>query len=180
MLVLYVASVVVAQFVPYLGNVVLRTMLGSFLLLVRKSFACGLMAYVTVATTHANEFMSALARMSVPREVTIPLAVALRYVPAAREDWGFIRDAMRMRGVSPSPAGFVRAPLRTIDCIYVPLLMGASRAADELSMAAVARGIENPVRRSCYLHVEMGGADYLVLVLCGCAIACTFVLGVVL
>ena len=38
--------------------------------------------------------------------------------------------------------------MRTIDCIYVPLLMSASRAADELSMAAVARGIENPVART--------------------------------
>lgn len=179
-LVLYAASVAVAQLVPYLDNVALRTMLASFFLLVRKVFACGLMAYATVATTHANEFMSALARMNVPRAVTIPLAVALRYVPAVREDWGFIRDAMRMRGVSPSPAGFVRSPLRTIDCIYTPLLMSASRAADELSMAAVARGIENPVRRSCYFHIEMDAADYLVLALCGCAVACTLVLEAVL
>ena len=57
--------------------------------------------------------------------------------------------------ISPSPGGFVRDPLRTVDCVYVPLLMSASRASDELSMAAVARGIENPVRRTCYLHIEM-------------------------
>lgn len=179
-LILYMASVAAAQLVPALDSVALRTMLASFFLLVRKVFACGLMAYATVATTHANEFMSALARMNVPRAVTIPLAVALRYLPAVREDWGFIRDAMRMRGVSPSPAGFVRSPLRTIDCIYTPLLMSASRAADDLSMAAVARGIENPVARSCYLHIEMGGADYLVLMLCGCAVVCMLVVGAVL
>ena len=146
-----------------MDDVALRTMLASFSLLVRKVFACGLMAYATVATTHVNELMSALARMGVPRAVTIPLAVALRYVPAVREDWGFIKDAMRMRGISPSPVGFVRDPLRTVDCVYVPLLMSASRASDELSMAAVARGIENPVRRTCYLHIEMRAADYALL-----------------
>ena len=70
---------------------------------------------------------------------------------------------MRMRGISPSPVGFVRDPLRTVDCVYVPLLMSASRASDELSMAAVARGIENPVRRTCYLHIEMRAADYALL-----------------
>ena len=39
--------------------------------------------------------------------------------------------------------------------------MSASRAADELSMAAVARGIENPVARTCYLHIELRRADLL-------------------
>ncbi len=76
-------------------------MFSSFLLLMRKVFACGLMAYATVKTTHIDEFMSALTRMRVPRAVTIPLAVALRYTPTVREDWGFIKDAMRMRGISP-------------------------------------------------------------------------------
>ena len=48
-LVLYVASVAVAQLVPYLDNVALRTMLASFFLLVRKVFACGLMVpYIRV------------------------------------------------------------------------------------------------------------------------------------
>lgn len=163
MVALYVAFLFLAHFVVYVDDVALRTMLASFSLLVRKVFACGLMAYATVATTHVNELMSALARMGVPRAVTIPLAVALRYVPAVREDWGFIKDAMRMRGISPSPVGFVRDPLRTVDCVYVPLLMSASRASDELSMAAVARGIENPVRRTCYLHIEMRAADYALL-----------------
>ena len=151
------------QFVPQLKDVALRTMLFSFALLVRKVFACSLMAYATVATTHVNELMSVLAKVGAPRTVAIPVAVALRYLPAVREDWGYIRDAMRMRGVSPSPLGFMRAPMRTIDCIYAPLLMSASRASDELAMAAVARGIENPVQRTCYLHISMGVADYVVL-----------------
>lgn len=32
----------------------------------------------------------------------------------------------------------------TIECIYVPLMMAASKAADELSIASITRGIENP------------------------------------
>ena len=161
MLVLYALFITLAQFVPYLYDVGLRTIFSSFLLRMRKVFACGLMAYATVKTTHIDEFMSALTRMRVPRAVTITLAVALRYAPTVREDWGFIKDAMRMRGISPSPLGFIQAPMRTIDCIYVPLLMNASRAADELSMAAVARGIENPIARTCYLHIELRRADLL-------------------
>lgn len=68
--------------------------------------------------------------------------------------------------------------MRTIDCIYAPLLMSASRASDELAMAAVARGIENPVQRTCYLHISMGVVDYVVLAAFLAAIAGTLVLRV--
>ena len=130
-------------------------------------FACGLIAYATVRTTPVNEFMGALVKARAPRSLVVPLAVALRYLPVVREDWRAITTAMRMRGVSPSPAGFLRAPMRTIDCVYAPLLLGAGRVADELAVASIARGIENPVRRTCYLPIAMGGADYAVLAVFG-------------
>ena len=105
MLALYAVAMACMLAVSQLDAGVLKTMLSSFFLLLRKVFPCGLLAAVVVSTTHVNEFMSALSRMRVPRQVTIPLAVMLRYVPAIREDWRFIKDAMRMRGVSPSLAG---------------------------------------------------------------------------
>ena len=66
----------------------------------------------------------------------------MRYAPAVSEDWSFIRDAMRMRGISPSPMSLLKAPARTVDCVYAPLLMSASRVCDDLSMAAIVRGDE--------------------------------------
>ena len=159
MLALYAAAMACMLAVSQLDAGVLKTMLSSFFLLLRKVFPCGLLAAVVVSTTHVNEFMSALSRMRVPRQVTIPLAVMLRYVPAIREDWRFIKDAMRMRGVSPSLAGFLRRPGMTVECLYVPLMMGASNVADELSMASVARGIENPAPRTCFTHIEFRVAD---------------------
>lgn len=159
MLALYAVAMACMLAVSQLDAGVLKTMLSSFFLLLRKVFPCGLLAAVVVSTTHVNEFMSALSRMRVPRQVTIPLAVMLRYVPAIREDWRFIKDAMRMRGVSPSLAGFLRRPGMTVECLYVPLMMGASNVADELSMASVARGIENPAPRTCFTHIEFRVAD---------------------
>lgn len=166
-LLLGISAVVAARFVPDLDGVALRTALTAFLVLVRKMFACGLIAYATVRTTPVNEFMGALVKARAPRSLVVPLAVALRYLPVVREDWRAITTAMRMRGVSPSPAGFLRAPMRTIDCVYTPLLLGAGRVADELAVASIARGIENPVRRTCYLPIAMGGADYAVLAVFG-------------
>ena len=51
----------------------------------------------------------------------------------------------------------------TIDCVYVPLLTAASKAADELSVASVTRGIENPMPRTCLVSIQMQAADLLAL-----------------
>ena len=156
MLGLYAVMMACMLATAQLDTGVLKTMLSSFFMLVRKVFPCGLLAAVIVSTTHVNEFM-------------IPLAVMLRYVPAIREDWRFISDAMRMRGVNASLAGFLRRPGMTVECLYVPLMMSASNVADELSMASVARGIENPAQRTCYTHIEFRASDGL-LVAAGVAV----------
>lgn len=51
----------------------------------------------------------------------------------------------------------------TIECLYVPLLMAASKAADELSIAAVTRGIENPRQRTCLVQIRLHIQDYLAI-----------------
>ena len=100
-----------------------------------------------------------MARLHVPKKLTIPLAVMLRYLPTIHEDWRYIKDAMCLRDVSPSFWGFLRSPAMTVNCIYVPLLTAASKAADELSVASVTRGIENPNRRILRQWCCASGAD---------------------
>ena len=142
-----------------------RTMFVAFLGLVHKVYACGMLAGTVIATTRVNEFLAAMARLRCPRKLTIPLAVMLRYLPTIREDWHYIKDAMRLRDVSPTLWGFLKAPAMTITCIYVPLLTAASKAADELSIASMTRGIENPKPRTCLINIQMQWADLLALVL---------------
>ena len=142
-----------------------RAMFVAFLGLVHKVYACGMLAGLVIATTKVGEFLSAMARLRVPKKLTIPIAVMLRYLPTIREDWHFIKDAMRLRDVSPTFIGFMKAPAMTVNCIYVPLLTAASKAADELSIASVTRGIENPKPRTCLVNIQMKAADWLAMTL---------------
>lgn len=139
----------------------LKTMLIAFLGLVHKVYPCGMLAGIMISSTKVSEFMAAMHRIRVPKKIVIPLAVMLRYLPVIREDWGFIKDAMRMRDVSPTLAGLITQPAITVECVYVPLMMSASKAADELSIAAVTRGIENPKPRTCLTQIRFGTADAL-------------------
>ncbi len=142
-----------------------RTMFVAFLGLVHKVYACGMLAGLVISTTKVGEFLSAMARLRVPKKLTIPIAVMLRYLPTIREDWRYMKDAMRLRDVSPTLWGFLKAPAMTVNCIYVPLLTAASKAADELSVASVTRGIENPKPRTYLVNIQMQWADVLALVL---------------
>ncbi len=101
--------------------------------------------------------------MKIPRSIVIPLAVMFRYFPVVREDWSHIKDAMALRGLRPTPVGFVKNPSAVIDALYVPMLVSASKTADELSVAAVTRGIENPKPRTSRLKIRFGPVDMVIL-----------------
>jgi energy-coupling factor transport system permease protein len=139
----------------------LRTMFVAFLGLVHKVYPCGMMAGIMISTTTVSECLSAMNRVHAPKKLAVPLAVMLRYLPVIREDWGFIKDAMKMRDVPPSLKGLATRPGTTIECVYVPMMMAASKTADELSIASVTRGIENPKPRTCLIRIRFGTTGLL-------------------
>lgn len=147
--------------VMQLNTGTLKIMLIAAFGLFHKVYPCGMLSGVLISTTKVNEFLCAMHKLRAPKTLTVSIAVMLRYVPAIREDWHFIKDAMELRDVSPTLWGFLVHPGRTIECVYVPLMMAASKAADELSIAAVTRGIENPEPRTCLVKIRFGLPDVL-------------------
>ncbi len=140
----------------------------SFFMLVQKLFPTIVLGTLLVQTTRVSEFMFSLEWLGLPRELTIAVAVMLRYFPSVKQDLGAIKDAMRMRGLSLSLAGFVKNPLLTVECLYVPVMLSASRLADELSAASAARGIETPGKRTCFSVKGFHGFDlFCVVLFCG-------------
>ena len=72
-------------------------------------------AYI-IATTNVSQFMAALERLGAPRSFSITLAVTLRFLPALRQDFRHIRDAMALRRIHGLE--------EKLECVYVPMLMG--------------------------------------------------------
>lgn len=134
----------------------------------RKVFPCAMLGGVLITTTRVGEILASLTKMHVPKTVTIPLTVLLRYFPSIGEDRRSIKKAMSMRGLN---GGFFKHPARTIECLYVPLLMSASRRAEELSSAAVTRGIENPKQRTSVEDVRFHVADFISFFISTCIVA---------
>ena len=72
---------------------------------------------------------------------------------------------MRFRGISPSFLGFIKNPSLTVECIYFPMIIMASKAADELTIASITRGIESPNKRTSIIRINFGILDYLSLII---------------
>ena len=146
---------------PMIVNMLVVLLVG----LVLRLFPAFVMGAYIIKSTTASECITALGRMHIGRQITIPLSVLFRFIPTMQEESAAIKDAMRMRDVSPSLGGFLSHPGMTVECIYVPLLMMASKAADELSIASVTRGIENPNHRTCLVQIKCGIADWTAMLI---------------
>jgi energy-coupling factor transport system permease protein len=118
-------------------------------------FASGL-----IATTRVGDLVSALQKIRLPRSIIIPFAVTLRFFPTLKEEFLCIRDAMKLRGIRLNVRNLLGRPLTLLESVLVPLVFRCANIAEELSAAAVTRGIEREGRRTSLreLKFHMGDA----------------------
>ena len=135
-----------------------------FAVYIRKLLPCFMLGSFLIATTSVSRFLAAITKLRLSKGLTIALAVTLRYFPTMREEWASIQDAMALRGISASAAGLISHPIQTMEYIYVPLLVSASRISDEITQAAITRGIEHTGERSCIEEIAFSFADLLVVI----------------
>lgn len=145
------------------GTGTAHTMLLAWEGLFAKVYPCAMMSSIVISTTGVNEFICALTKMRVTKKLIIPIAIMIRYIPTVKEDWRYIKDAMKVRDLNKGIIHKLKNPMIYIECLYVPLMMTASAATDELSIAAIARGIENPIQRTCLLDIKIKIRDVVIL-----------------
>lgn len=122
----------------------------------RRMFPCLMVGGLLIRTVSLRKFVAGLQKLRVPQKLIIPISVTLRYFPAIREEAGYIRDAMRLRNIR----GLARA-----EAIIVPLMVSATATAEELSAAAVTRGIEDPAEKTSLVELRFSAWDWVFVVL---------------
>lgn len=138
-------------FVPYMNGFVF-TLISFLSFALRKFLPCLIVGKWILDSTEVSEFVAAMRKVHMPQTVIIPLSVVFRYFPAIKEEWTSIRSAMKMRGIHFS-----------FEHIMVPFLMSAVSVSEELSAAALCRGLDNPGQHTCLCRVEYRSADKVVL-----------------
>lgn len=120
----------------------------------RKIFPCLIVGTLIVKKTPVRELVVALRKWHVPQSLIIPLSVTIRYFPAIKEEVGYIRDAMKLRNIHG---------MQKLECLLIPVMISATTTAEELSAAAVTRGIENPAPKTSMVVMRFGIQDFLLL-----------------
>jgi len=134
---------------------VLGMVLGMLTFLVLRMIPVLMLGSWLLKTTKINDFIASMEKMKIPSSVIIPLAVTLRFMPTIQTEFRYIKNTMKMRGIS------LKRPLMTTEYAMVPLLMRSIKVADELSASALTRGLGSHKKRTSYRDVRLNRNDIL-------------------
>ncbi len=131
------------------------------------SFPIIITLVMLIKTTRISQFLAAFQAMHLPAAIVIPVAVMFRFIPTVQDEWAGIRKAMAYRGIEMDMISVVRHPFRAIEYMLVPLLISSVAVMEELSAAALARGLDAARERTSYEVVKLHALDYTVMILFG-------------
>lgn len=143
--------------------------------LVLRLFPAFAMGIYIIYSTKASEFITSLGRMHISRKITIPLSVLFRFLPTMREESAAIKDAMRMREIQVGTKKFWQNPMALVEYRFIPLMISVVKIGDELSAAALTRGLDNPVSRTSITKVGFTHYDMMTLLVSGIFLTVTLV-----
>ena len=165
--VLYFGLLAVDLFVvPRAGDGVLLNLLSLVSVGVRMMLPCIITGAYAFSTTTVGELTAALRRMHLPESIIIPCAVVVRFFPTVGEDYRHIRAAMALRGIAAGRGALLRHPVQSLEYILMPLLMNSNNVAQDLSAAALTKGIGLPGRHTCMTELRLTAWDFLYPALC--------------
>lgn len=134
----------------------------------RRMLPCLMVGALMLCRTPLRYFVVGLRGLHLPQNLIIAISVTLRYFPAIREEVGHIWDAIKLRNIHG---------LGKIGCLVVPLMVSATGTAEELSAAAVTRGIENPARKTSVIQLYAPVIDLIGLAAGVILTAAAFIMG---
>lgn len=161
-LVAYAFLALIDFLTAYAGAESVRVLLSVFIYSFMKFIPVIMLGSWLIATVKVNDFMCAMETVGLPRTVIIPLAVLLRFLPTVKEELGYIMDTMKMRNIELSFKGVLFHPVRTMEYILVPLLLRSVKVSDELSAAALTRGIDGENKRTSLREVRILFSDAVI------------------
>ncbi|MCD2491577.1 energy-coupling factor transporter transmembrane protein EcfT [Lacrimispora sp. NSJ-141] len=150
----FAAVLLIQWYVLPASPMVIATSFSIFANYARRMFPCLIVGMLMVKRTPLRNLIVGMRMLHIPQKLIIAISVTLRYFPAIREELGYIRDAMKLRNIHGA---------EKVECLAVPMIVSAAGTAEELSAAAVTRGIENPVRKTSAVQLRLGAVDALAL-----------------
>lgn len=156
---------------PYLISMIL----GLIVELIFRFFPVFMFGYYIIKSTKPNEFISAMNLWHVPEAFIIPVSVVFRFVPTLAEENKSISNAMRMREIRFGTKKSLKNPSMILEYRLVPLMMSVAKIGEELSAAALSRGLGRLKKRTCMVELRFGIWDAGMAILIGVLVIWTII-----
>ncbi|MBE6023279.1 MAG: energy-coupling factor transporter transmembrane protein EcfT [Cellulosilyticum sp.] len=121
-----------------------------------------MMGMYAVSTTTVSEFVAAMERMHITEKITIPMTVMFRFFPTVREEYASIHAAMRMRGISLAGGKIIQM----VEYRLIPMMTSSVKIGEELSAAALTRGLGTPIKRTNICQIGFHIQDKIIITFC--------------
>ncbi len=146
---------------PHLSGVLYYLLLGTAGIITKFIPSIMLGVYVVSSTT-VSEFTAAMQRMHVSEKLIIPLSVMFRFFPTVGDEFSSINNAMRMRGISLGGENVAKM----LEYRFIPLMTCSVKIGEELSAAALTRGLGGECKRTNVCKIGLHLQDYFFMLIC--------------
>lgn len=143
-------------------NGVLNFLLLGICGILARFLPCMMMGAYMISTTTVSEFTAAMQRMHLSDKIIIPLSVMFRFFPTVIDEFVSINAAMKMRDIRIGGRNFSKM----FEYRIVPLMTCCVKIGEELSAAALTRGLGGTVHRTNICRIGFHIQDILVILLC--------------
>lgn len=130
--VIYIIIAGLMFYIYHIPNTTLALTIVSISYFVQKFVIAVMMIEFLKRKTSMPYVISAMQTMKFPNAVAIPFIVILRYMPTLREDYGYLKDSLKIRGIRTSGIEFFIHPICSLEFMIVPILFRSIRVAEEL------------------------------------------------
>ena len=121
-----------------------------------------IMSALVVVVGESRDYLLALTQCKVPYEIAFMVLAALHFLPLLREEAQDVLCAAQMRGLQVKKAGLKKQSAAYIS-IVIPIVAGAIRRAEQLSIAMEARGFRALPHRTSMRRLRMRASDLVYL-----------------
>lgn len=145
---------------PYLPSTIKPIALMCGYILTRFVATVAMGNYV-IATTSVSEFIAAMEKIHMPRAIIVPMSVMFRMFPTIATEWKSICRAMNMREIHIGAVGIGKI----LEYQLIPMISSGVRIGEELSAAALIRGLGSPIKRTNICQIGFRIQDWFLLLI---------------
>lgn len=114
-------------------------------------------------TTPPGKISAFLSKIHIPTPVILGVLVVFRFFPTMKSEFRSVCLSMKNRKLTGIKE-ILKRSARSCEYVLIPLLIRILMIADQLSVSAIARGVENPGIRNSHFESTVGIMDIFVMI----------------